>query len=66
MRQGQWTEAIEILGEANPFRDSGELSYTSALMYSDIILGLSGPAIPNLDGGIKVTVVSAYRYRQII
>ncbi|KAG6849727.1 hypothetical protein H0H93_005930 [Arthromyces matolae] len=38
MRQGNWDEATEILGEANPFRDSGR----------------SGPAIPNLDGGIKV------------
>ena len=38
VRQGKWTEAIEMLGEANPFRDSAT----------------SGPAIPNMDGGIKV------------
>ena len=38
VRQGKWTEATEMLGEANPFRDSAT----------------SGPAIPNMDGGIKV------------
>ncbi|KAF7312234.1 TPR-REGION domain-containing protein [Mycena indigotica] len=38
VRQGNWTGATEMLGEANPFRNSGR----------------SGPAIPNLDGGIKV------------
>ncbi|EKM78129.1 hypothetical protein AGABI1DRAFT_61147 [Agaricus bisporus var. burnettii JB137-S8] len=38
MRQGNWSDALEMLGEANPFRDSGR----------------SGPSIPNLDGGIKV------------
>lgn len=38
MRQGNWTDAIEMLGEANPFRNSGQ----------------SGPVIPNLDGGIKI------------
>ncbi|KAH0585019.1 hypothetical protein H2248_008288 [Termitomyces sp. 'cryptogamus'] len=38
VRQGNWTEATEMLGEANPFRDSGR----------------SGPSIPNVDGGIKV------------
>lgn len=38
VRQGKWTEATEMLGEANPFRGSGQ----------------SGSAIPNIDGGIKV------------
>ncbi|KAJ7052561.1 cell division control protein 16 [Mycena amicta] len=38
VRQGNWTDATEMLGEANPFRNSGR----------------SGPAIPNLDGGIKI------------
>lgn len=38
VRQGKWAEATEMLGEANPFRDSGR----------------SGPAVPNTDGGIKV------------
>ncbi|KAF8150604.1 cell division control protein 16 [Crassisporium funariophilum] len=38
VRQGNWAEATEMLGEANPFRDSGQ----------------SGPSIPNMDGGIKV------------
>ncbi|THV04469.1 TPR-like protein [Dendrothele bispora CBS 962.96] len=37
-RQGNWTGATEMLGEANPFRD----------------LGRNGPAIPNIDGGIKI------------
>ncbi|KXN88482.1 Anaphase-promoting complex subunit cut9 [Leucoagaricus sp. SymC.cos] len=38
MRQGNWSDALEMLGEANPFKNSGR----------------SGPSIPNLDGGIKV------------
>ncbi|KAI0067340.1 TPR-like protein [Artomyces pyxidatus] len=38
VRQGKWSEATEMLGEANPFRHSGR----------------SGPAVPNTDGGIKV------------
>ncbi|OBZ72693.1 Anaphase-promoting complex subunit cut9 [Grifola frondosa] len=38
VRQGKWTEALEMLGEANPFRGSGQ----------------TGPAVPNLDGGIKI------------
>lgn len=37
VRQGKWTDATEMLGEANPFRGSGR----------------SGSAIPNMDGGIK-------------
>ncbi|KAF7327565.1 TPR-REGION domain-containing protein [Mycena kentingensis (nom. inval.)] len=38
VRQGNWAGATEMLGEANPFRNSGR----------------SGPTIPNLDGGIKI------------
>ncbi|KAK7056632.1 anaphase-promoting complex subunit Cut9 [Paramarasmius palmivorus] len=38
LRQGDWTGATEMLGEANPFRGSAR----------------SGPAIPNIDGGIKI------------
>ncbi|KAF9267586.1 TPR-like protein [Marasmius fiardii PR-910] len=38
VRQGNWAGATEMLGEANPFRDSGR----------------SGPTIPNIDGGIKI------------
>ncbi|KAH7884628.1 hypothetical protein F5I97DRAFT_1938027 [Phlebopus sp. FC_14] len=38
VRQGNWSDALEILGEANPFRHSGK----------------SGAAVPNVDGGIKV------------
>ncbi|KIJ66721.1 hypothetical protein HYDPIDRAFT_174107 [Hydnomerulius pinastri MD-312] len=38
VRQGNWSEALEILGEANPFRHTGR----------------SGAAVPNVDGGIKV------------
>ncbi|KAF9027129.1 TPR-like protein [Hymenopellis radicata] len=38
VRQGNWSGATEILGENNPFRDSGR----------------SGPSIPNVDGGIKI------------
>jgi anaphase-promoting complex subunit 6 len=43
VRQGNWADATEMLGEANPFRDSGR----------------SGAAIPNVDGGIKVRVYCA-------
>jgi anaphase-promoting complex subunit 6 len=39
IRQGNWEEATELLGESNPFRDSGR----------------SGPSVPNLDGGIKAS-----------
>ncbi|KAJ8586943.1 TPR-like protein [Rhizopogon salebrosus TDB-379] len=39
VRQGNWADATEMLGEANPFRHSGSRS---------------GPAVPNVDGGIKV------------
>ncbi|KAG7088620.1 hypothetical protein E1B28_012593 [Marasmius oreades] len=38
VRQGSWAAATEMLGEANPFRDSGR----------------SGPTVPNIDGGIKI------------
>ncbi|KAG8213232.1 hypothetical protein J3R82DRAFT_11698 [Butyriboletus roseoflavus] len=38
VRQGNWSDALEILGEANPFRHSGR----------------SGASVPNVDGGIKV------------
>ncbi|KAL4062109.1 hypothetical protein V8B97DRAFT_2041620 [Scleroderma yunnanense] len=38
IRQGNWSDALEMLGEANPFRHSGR----------------SGAAVPNVDGGIKV------------
>ncbi|KAI0034227.1 TPR-like protein [Vararia minispora EC-137] len=38
VRQGKWAEATEMLGEANPFRNSGR----------------SGPGVANEDGGIKV------------
>ncbi|KAJ7429851.1 hypothetical protein B0H11DRAFT_1766350 [Mycena galericulata] len=40
MRQGNWADATEMLGEANPFRNSGKKSKYLA--------------IPNLDGGIKI------------
>ncbi|KIJ52633.1 hypothetical protein M422DRAFT_776246 [Sphaerobolus stellatus SS14] len=38
VRQGKWSDALEMLGESNPFKDSGR----------------SGPSIPNRDGGIKI------------
>ncbi|KAF8510783.1 hypothetical protein JB92DRAFT_2938245 [Gautieria morchelliformis] len=38
VRQGKWADALEMLGESNPFKDSGR----------------SGPTIPNRDGGIKI------------
>ncbi|KAI0648950.1 TPR-like protein [Trametes meyenii] len=38
MRQGKWSDALEMLGESNPFRNSGK----------------GGPDIPNMDGGVKI------------
>ncbi|KAI8982735.1 TPR-like protein [Trametes punicea] len=38
MRQGKWNDALEMLGESNPFRNSGR----------------GGPGVPNVDGGIKI------------
>ncbi|EIW57715.1 TPR-like protein [Trametes versicolor FP-101664 SS1] len=38
MRQGKWSDALEMLGESNPFRNSGK----------------GGPDAPNMDGGIKI------------
>ncbi|KAJ3842108.1 hypothetical protein F5878DRAFT_715821 [Lentinula raphanica] len=38
VRQGNWSDATEMLGEANPFRD----------------LDQNKPAIPDIDGGIKI------------
>lgn len=38
MRQGKWSDALEMLGESNPFRNSGR----------------GGPDAPNMDGGVKV------------
>ncbi|KIO34707.1 hypothetical protein M407DRAFT_63985 [Tulasnella calospora MUT 4182] len=38
VRSGRWADALEMLGESNPWRGTGR----------------SGPTIPNPDGGIKV------------
>ncbi|KAI0636086.1 TPR-like protein [Trametes polyzona] len=38
MRQGKWSDALEMLGESNPFGKSGK----------------GGPEVPNMDGGIKI------------
>jgi hypothetical protein len=38
MRQGNWSEATEMLGEANPFRETGRIN----------------GGIADVDGGIKV------------
>ncbi|KAF5388872.1 hypothetical protein D9757_005688 [Collybiopsis confluens] len=38
VRQGNWSDATEMLGEANPFRD----------------LEQERPALPDVDGGIKI------------
>ncbi|KAH9847513.1 TPR-like protein [Lenzites betulinus] len=38
MRQGKWSDALEMLGESNPFRNTGK----------------GAPEIPNMDGGIKI------------
>ncbi|KAF6754373.1 cell division control protein 16 [Ephemerocybe angulata] len=44
VRSGKWTEAMELIGEANPFRGSAQ----------------SGPAIANTDGGIKIEASMCY------
>lgn len=44
VRSGKWTEAMELIGEANPFRGSAK----------------SGPAIANTDGGIKIEASMCY------
>ncbi|KAI0787967.1 TPR-like protein [Fomes fomentarius] len=38
MRQGKWNDALEMLGESNPFRNAAQ----------------EGLEIPNMDGGIKI------------
>ena len=45
-----------MLGEANPFRDSGMSTSLSSLrlLFQLRTIGRSGPTIPNMDGGIKV------------
>ena len=42
MRQGKWNDALEMLGESNPFRNAAQ----------------EGLEIPNMDGGIKVICVT--------
>ena len=56
VRQGKWHSATEMLGESNPFRDSGRNCPQGIHLYSTkpSCPGKSGPAIPNVDGGIKV------------
>ncbi|KAG9024750.1 anaphase promoting complex subunit cdc16 [Tulasnella sp. JGI-2019a] len=44
VRSGKWAEAVETLGESNPWRGTG----------------VSGPGIPNCDGGIKVEASMCY------
>ncbi|KAJ2914496.1 hypothetical protein MD484_g5905, partial [Candolleomyces efflorescens] len=44
VRSGKWTEAMELIGEANPFRGSAK----------------SGPTVANLDGGIKIEASMCY------
>ncbi|RXW20367.1 hypothetical protein EST38_g5476 [Candolleomyces aberdarensis] len=44
VRSGKWTEAMELIGEANPFRGSAK----------------SGPAVANMDGGIKIEASMCY------
>jgi anaphase-promoting complex subunit 6 len=57
VRQGNWMEAIEMLGEANPFRDSGMSfpRYQESFLNELSPSGRSGAAVPNIDGGIKVS-----------
>ncbi|KAI0300772.1 hypothetical protein BC826DRAFT_990349 [Russula brevipes] len=50
VRQGKWAEATEMLGEANPFRNSGR----------------SGPAVPNTDGGSRWVEASMCNLRGLL
>lgn len=61
VRQGHWNDAIEMLGEANPFGGSGNVISANLfyVAYIDYVIGRSGPAVPNVDGGIKVTQLRA-------
>ena len=53
-----------MLGEANPFRDSGmSSSYVSSLLFHLRIIGRSGPTVPNMDGGIKVEYLLSSQQR---
>lgn len=55
VRQGRWAEAMEMLGEINPFRETSASFYNAFFIFSsDNVLARSGPQIPNVDGGIKV------------
>ncbi|KAL1733813.1 hypothetical protein EV714DRAFT_246059 [Schizophyllum commune] len=44
MQMGHWSEALEIIGESNPFQKTSN----------------RGPAVPNNDGGIKVEASTCY------
>jgi len=61
VRQGKWAEATEMLGEANPFRNSGAyiLQHHAVPTGPTKLPGRSGPAVPNTDGGIKVNKLSS-------
>ena len=52
-----------MLGEANPFRDSGMSSFVSSLFFQLRVIGRSGPSVPNMDGGIKVEYLLSSQQR---
>lgn len=57
VRQGKWPEALEMLGEENPFRDVGMRCLCSRLFVAyDFGKATTGPHVANCDGGIKVSL----------
>lgn len=57
VRQGKYAEALEVLGEENPFRENGLFASSSCLQTLTFSLASSGPDVPNRDGGIKVSQI---------
>ena len=59
VRQGKWDDAIEMLGDTNPFQQKGMFSLFYSRLQSPIhVLAHDGPAIPSADTGIKVIYFS--------
>jgi len=63
VRQGKWAEATEMLGEANPFRDSGAFSimyHNSPSIRRQNCQDVVGPRCPIPTEGLRRTVFSLY------
>ncbi|KAG8688436.1 anaphase promoting complex subunit cdc16 [Ceratobasidium sp. 395] len=60
VKSGNWTEAMEMLGDSNPFAGSCESDPTHGQARVDASPANSGSTIPNSDGGIKVEASMCY------